>query len=114
MRDTVESMHPGDPQCSPASAVMAEALTALMRTLHRSEVWRASINGIILSRLQLVGKLANLLSAAEPEPTVGMPNVTSFQETEKDDDAKNQESTSSLVITNIDASPKKKKDAGGY
>jgi hypothetical protein len=105
MRDTVESMHPGDPLCSPSSAVMAEALTALVRTLHRSDAWRASVNSIILSRLQLVGKLANLLSVTEPDITT---SNDIHQET-----GKHQESTSSLVITDIGVSPERKMISGG-
>jgi hypothetical protein len=105
MRDTVESMHPGDPQCSPSSAVMAEALTALVRSLHRSDTWRESINSIILTRLQFVGKLTNVLSVAEPDSTV---SNDIRQKTEK-----HSESNSSLVITDIGVSSKRKAECGG-
>lgn len=100
MRGILESMLPGDPQCCPSNAVVAEAMTSLVHALHRSASWNAAVNEVILSRLQHVGKLTSLLSAVESEPVAGISN--------EDDNV----SSDCPVITEIDSSLQKDKDHG--
>jgi len=106
VRGMLESMLPGDPQCSPTAAVVAEALTALIRTLHRSDTWNASVNTVILSRLQHVNKLTSLMSSTESKPIAGI------SQGPRECNVKNDESSNSLLIGDLDCTLMKNKDPG--
>ncbi|XP_028981614.2 probable E3 ubiquitin-protein ligase HERC1 isoform X4 [Esox lucius] len=54
MRGTPRDLLPGDPVCSPAATVLAEASTQLIRVLHRADQWTHCINGIMLERLHKI------------------------------------------------------------
>ena len=57
VRGAPRDLQPGDPLCAPTSSIMVEAHIALLRSLHRQDSWRDSINSNILSRLGLIKKL---------------------------------------------------------
>lgn len=54
MRGTPRDLLPGDPICSPVTTVLAEAVSQLVRILHRSDDWTQPINRCMLQRLQQI------------------------------------------------------------
>lgn len=54
MRGTPRDLLPGDPICSPVATVLAEAVSQLVRILHRSDGWTQPINRCMLQRLQQI------------------------------------------------------------
>ena len=62
VRGAPESLLPGEPFCAPSPVVIAESLIALIRTLHKHDSWNSTVNRLVLSRLQSVSKLTDILS----------------------------------------------------
>ncbi|XP_062869323.1 probable E3 ubiquitin-protein ligase HERC1 isoform X2 [Trichomycterus rosablanca] len=54
MRGTPRDLLAGDPICSPVATVLVEAVSQLVRILHRSDGWTQSINRCMLQRLQQI------------------------------------------------------------
>ena len=82
VRGAPRDLQAGDPLCAPTSSIMVEAHIALLRSLHKQDLWRESINSSILSRLGLIKKLHQTSKQEEiQEETV---TKTKDDETKKD------------------------------
>ncbi|XP_068081364.1 probable E3 ubiquitin-protein ligase HERC1 [Anabrus simplex] len=57
VRGTPRDMLPGDPQCAPQPAVIAEAHIALLRRLHATDTWSQQVNDCLLERLNQAREL---------------------------------------------------------
>ena len=102
VKGTPRTLYPGDPLCSPAPAVLTEALIQLLRTLHRHSTWTTVINKHILERLRHTGRLADLI-AAEAGSDIGRPDDATSPcgdgEKEEMDTADNLGDTCGLLST---------------
>ncbi|XP_061671695.1 probable E3 ubiquitin-protein ligase HERC1 isoform X2 [Syngnathoides biaculeatus] len=54
MRGPPRDLLPGDPICSPMATVLAEAITQLIRILHRTNDWTHHINKTMIERLKKI------------------------------------------------------------
>ena len=51
-RSTPMILLPGDPYCAPCHVVVTESLTTLLRTLHKNDVWNATLNKVLLGEIE--------------------------------------------------------------
>ena len=62
IRGMPEALLPGEPHCAPASVVITESVSSLLRTLYADQSWNSVVSSAVVDRLQYVDSLANLLS----------------------------------------------------
>jgi len=63
LRGMPEALLPGEPYCAPASVVIAESVSSLLRTLHAADqAWNVAVSSAVIDRLQHVDSLTALLS----------------------------------------------------
>lgn len=82
VRGAPRDLQAGDPLCAPTSSIMVEAHIALLRSLHKQDLWRESINSSILSRLGLIKKLHQ--TSKQEEISGETSTKTKDNETKKD------------------------------
>ncbi|XP_053490210.1 probable E3 ubiquitin-protein ligase HERC1 isoform X6 [Ictalurus furcatus] len=90
MRGTPRDLLPGDPICSPVATVLAEAVSQLVRILHRSDGWTQPINRCMLQRLQ---QIRGCLRDGAPPPPGGarLRKSRSAQSRDEQDEAKEED-----------------------
>lgn len=89
MRGTPRDLLPGDPICSPVATVLAEAVSQLVRILHRSDGWTQPINRCMLQRLQQIRGC--LRDGALPPGGARLRKSRSAQSRDEQDEAKEED-----------------------
>ncbi|TUG88269.1 putative E3 ubiquitin-protein ligase HERC1 [Bagarius yarrelli] len=89
MRGTPRDLLPGDPICSPVATVLAEAVSQLVRILHRSDSWTQPINRCMLQRLKQIRGC--LHDGASPTGGARLRKSRSAQSREEQDEAKDED-----------------------
>jgi len=85
-----EALLPGEPHCAPASTVITESVSSLLRTLYADQSWNSAVSSAIVDRLQHVDSLANLLShecrdsvSSETDKLIGGDDIVDVESSDK-------------------------------